>query len=169
MKKMFFGGRFLFMYKDYTIEKLSDDYRAKLLGDVKMMLKPPSNTSRSVRFSNTSEYIGPFYFYEEGTSASAIVKNEYNMVEKCTDAVFLLDNRACPGTISELIHASFLRKIIHIFYVTLSVDDDEPENEISSRQWYAIQMSSMINGGNTHIKECATYDEAVELIINKFK
>ena len=168
-KRIYFGGRFLFMYKDYTKEKLSEDYRARLLGNVDLMLNTPKNETKSVSINDYSEYIGPFYFYEEGTSASDIVLNEFNMVENCTDIVFLLDNEPCPGTISELIHASFLHKNIYIFYVKTTIDDGEPENEINSKQWYAIKMSSIVNKEHTHIYECATYEEGSQMIIKRFK
>lgn len=169
-KKLFyFAGRFLFQYKDYTEEKLANDYRARLLGDVRLIQHTPANDSRSVPINEASDYIGPFYFYEEGTSAWNIVLNEFSMVERCTDAVFILDNESCPGSISELIHASFLKKNVHIFYVSTPIDEGEPENEINSKQWYAIQMASIVNLGNTDITECLTYEEAVNSIINKFK
>lgn len=168
-KLIYFGGRFLFQYKDYTKEKLANDYRARLLGTSDLMLRTPRNDSRSVPINDRSDYIGPFYFYDEGTSAHDIVFNEFNMVEKCTDAVFLLDNEPCPGTISELIHASFLCRNVHIFYVSILPDEGEPENEINSKQWYAIRMATIVNKDRTYVRECLTYEEAVNSIINRFR
>jgi hypothetical protein len=167
-KKIYFGGRFRFMYKDYTKEKLAEDYRAKLLGDVDLMLRTPKNRSKSVYMGRQMGYIGPFYFYDEGTSAEDIVNNEYDMVERCDEAVFLLDDEPCPGTISELIHASVLYKNVRIYYVKTEIDKGEPENEIYSKQWYAIMMAIKINEECTDIIECADYDEAVDMIVSEY-
>lgn len=168
-KFMYFAGRFQFMYKDYSKDKLAKDYRSILLGDVNKILNTPKNNTKSVSLSNDAEYIGPFYFYEEGTSAGDIVKNEFSMVERATDVVFLLDNEACPGTITELVHASFMKKNVFIFYVKTKIDEGEPENEINSKQWYAIKTATIVNEKKTVIRECDSYEEAVNLIINKFR
>ena len=166
-RKIYFGGRFLFMYKDYTKEKLAKDYRARLLGDVELMLKTPKNAERSVSLSADAEYIGPFYFYEEGTTAEDIVNNEFSMVDRCTDIFFLLDNEPCPGTICELVHAAFTKKNIYIFYVSTPPDEGEPENEINSKQWYAIQTALIINDRRTQVYECSSYEDASQFIIDK--
>jgi hypothetical protein len=165
MKKIYFGGQFRFLYKDASKEVIKEDFRSKVLGDYQLMLRRPQ--CGYVQLSPNAQYVGPFYFYEEGTSAWDIVLNEFSMVERCTDAVFILDNESCPGSISELIHASFLKKNVNIFYVSTPIDEGEPENEINSKQWYAIQMASIVNPGNTDITECLTYEEAVKYVGEK--
>lgn len=171
IKKIYFGGRFSFQYKDYTKEKLAMDYRSIILGDVNKILHSPNTNEKLTKISENVFYTGPYYFYEEGTTAKDIVKNEIEMVERCTDAIFLLDNESCPGTITEIIHSVFKNKIIHIFYVKIPIDNGEPENEINSKQWYPI-MFSLLNNDKVFLTECKTRDDATKKIIsfiNKIK
>ena len=165
-KKIYFGGNFPFQYKDYTEEKLAEDYRAIVLGDVKELLKSPSAEFKYKRIKGKDNvfYAGPYYFYEEGTSAEGIVKNEHQMVEDCTDAIFLLENTPCPGTITEIVHSSMIGKNVHIFYVGTTIDDGEPENEIDSKQWYSICFSKLVNP-NVSIERCENKTDATHKIL----
>ena len=166
MKKIiYFGGNFEFQYKDYSKNKLEKDYRAIILGGADRMLHTPKNESRTVEIRSNVEYCGPFYFYEEGTSASDIVHNEYQMVKSATDVIFLLDNVNSPGTISELIHAAYSGKRIYVFYIRLKHDDGEPENDVNSMQWYPITMAQIISDKVT-IRECDNKDDAINNIKN---
>ena len=164
MKKViYFGGNFEFQYKDYSKDKLEKDYRAIILGGADKMLHTPDNETKTVEIRSRVEYAGPFYFYEEGTSASDIVHNEYQMVKSATDVVFLLDNVNSPGTISELIHAAYSNKQIHIFYIGLKHDDGEPENDVNSMQWYPITMAQIISD-KVWLCECKDKEDAIDKI-----
>ena len=163
MKIIYFGGNFEFQYKDYSKDKLEEDYRAIILGGADRMLHTPKNGSKIVEICPGIAYCGPFYFYEEGTSAADIVHNEYNMVKLATDVVFLLDNVNSPGTISELIHAAYCNKNIHVFYIGLKHDDGEPENDVNSLQWYPITMAQIISDKVT-IYECKGKKDAIDKI-----
>ena len=168
-KIIYFGGNFDFQYKDYSKDKLEKDYRAIILGGADRMLHSPKTETKTVEIYPGVDYVGPFYFYEEGTTASDIVNNEFRMVESSTDVVFLLDNVNSPGTISELIHAAYCKKEIHIFFIGLNHDDGEPENDVNSMHWYPMRMSQIISPDTVHMYECVNKEEATNKIINLLK
>ena len=164
-RKIYFGGVFPFQYKEYSLERLSEDYRAKILGDTNKLAYMPDNTEHSVEIQKDVQYIGPYYFYENNLGASDIVKTEYNMVENSTDVIFLLNDEGCPGSITELIHAAFAGKDIAIFYIksTEAIEGAEPDNDIACRQWYPIICSKIISD-KVKIFECTNKEEAIDKI-----
>jgi nucleoside 2-deoxyribosyltransferase len=62
-------------------------------------------------------YIGLYYFETDGVLNQDIVEVEKRQIERCTIAVFLLDNAPCPGTIVEMVYAAALQKRIPVYYV----------------------------------------------------
>lgn len=159
MRKFYCGGSFGFDYlqPDYR-EQAAGDYRAILLGSADLLLQ----RSDRVALNAGADYIGPFYFESDGMLDRDIVKSEMDMVRNCTDAVFLLDNAACPGTICELTMASMLGKNVHLFYLR-KADDQETESSLHSPCWYPILHSSIINE-HTRIDPCISVEEALEKI-----
>ena len=89
MDYLYCGGRFDFDYRDADFEeKAAKDYRAILLNDVNKLL----NNSDTVVLTNYLAYIGPYYFETDGMLDQDIVEVEKRQIERCTIAVFLLDN-----------------------------------------------------------------------------
>ena len=160
---LYCGGNFEFQYKDFTPDKLESDYRSGLLNGVDKILHQPK--SGSVQISDNLAYIGPFYFYENGLDGSDVVSNEYEMVEDCTHAIFLVDNINIPGTVAEIVHASILKKNVIIFYVEKTPDTGEPEQEIGNTNWYPLELAKYVNKKTTLIK-CKDRLEAKHLIFN---
>ena len=159
-KKLYCGGNFEFLYKDFTPDKLESDYRTRILGGVDQFLRRPS--CKYVPLSPSLDYIGPFYFYEDELDGVRVVLNEYRMVDRCTHAVFLIDNASIPGTVAELVHASILDKDIAVFYVERTQDQGEPEQEICNMNWYPLEIAKWI--GNARLVKCKSREEAKELI-----
>lgn len=159
-KRLYCGGNFEFLYKDFTPEKLESDYRTHILGDLNKILHQPS--CKYVPLSYSLDYIGPFYFYENDLDGAGVVLNEYRMVDRCTHAVFLIDNTSIPGTVAELVHASILDKDITVFYVERTQDQGEPEQEICNMNWYPLEIAKHI--GNARLIKCKSREEAKELI-----
>lgn len=159
MRKVYCGGRFDFdcLEEGYR-DKAAKDYRAVMLGGVALLLE----RSERVRISGGAEYIGPFYFETDGMQAGDIVAAELEMVRSCTDAVFLLDGAACPGTVCELTAASMMGKRVHIFYLR-KPEGEETESELHTPCWYPILHSLAVNE-NTRIYGCAGVAEAVAKI-----
>ena len=159
MRKIYCGGRFNFDYTEAGYrEEAAKDYRAVLLGGADLLLK----RSAGVRLSAGAEYIGPFYFETDGMAACDIVASEWEMVKNCTDAIFLLDGAACPGTVCELTAASMMGKRVHIFYLR-KPDGEETESDLHTPCWYPILHSLEVNE-NTSVHACACAGEAVEMI-----
>lgn len=159
MKKIYCGGRFDFDYlKDGYKDAAAKDYRAVLLGSGNRLLE----RSNRVRISDGVEYIGPFYFETDGMQDIDIVANEWEMVKNCTDAIFLLDDACCPGTVCELTAASMLGKRVHIFYIRKG-DGEETESSLHTPCWYPIIHSSVVNSKSCAY-ECKSYADAAAKI-----
>lgn len=132
--RIYCGGRFHFDCRDEGYkETAAKDYRSRLLGDVEKMLSGSGETM----VSDSIIYIGPYYFETDDMNAPGIVHTELSMIENCTDAVFVLDEADCPGTITELIYAATKGKRIHIFYKRYA-DQDETESVLHTPCWFPI-------------------------------
>lgn len=159
MRKLYCGGTFNFDFRqaDYR-EQAATDYRAILLGSPDRLLQ----RSSGVKIHTGAEYVGPFYFESDGMVDVDIVRSEIDMVRQCTDAVFLLDEAGCPGTICELTMASMLGKTVHLFYLR-KPDDEETESSLHTPCWYPIIHSSIMNE-HTCLYECSSTHDAVNQI-----
>lgn len=161
LKKIYCGGTFNFDYRDKNFEQLvKKDYRVSILGNYELLLR----NCESIKISDKVEYIGPFYFETNDMRAEDVINIEKEMIEKCTDAIFLLDSGLCPGTISELIYAATLLKNIFIFYIYLN-NSEETESELHTPCWYPILLSNKINI-NTKIYRCDSIEDAKRKINN---
>lgn len=159
MRKIYCGGRFHFDYQhaDYR-KQAADDYRSILLGNVDLLLQK----NDAVPLHDQVEYIGPFYFESDGMRDTDIVHCETDMVRSCTDAIFLLDEADCPGTICELTVASMLGKRVHIFYLRRT-DSEETESTLHTPCWYPI-IFSQISNEQTSVYECSNMQDAASKI-----
>ena len=164
MHKLYCGGTFGFDFLENGYrQKAATDYRAVLLGSADLLLEK----HEYIPLSDNLRYMGPFYFETKGMIDRDIVNAEVQMIKECTNAIFLLDNAACPGTIAELTLASTLGKTVEIFYIKYS-DDEETESELHSPCWFPILMSSIMNN-STHITGCFDYNDAVAKICDYVK
>lgn len=161
-KIVYLGGNFEFQYKDYSVENISTDYRATVLHDVSKLIHEPKDGL--VPLSGDTMYCGPYYFYENGLDGANVVKNEIGMIDKCTHAVFVIDNTNIPGTITEIVHAAMKGKDIAIFYVKQPLDEGEPEKNICSANWYPLEFARQM--ANAYMVECADRDMAKILAYN---
>ena len=162
MDYLYCGGRFDFDCRDADFEKkAAKDYRAILLNDVKKLL----SSSGTVKLSSSLAYIGPFYFETDGMLDQDIVEAEKRQIERCTIAVFLLDNTPCPGTIAEMIYTASLQKRILIYYVK---NKNETESVLCSPFWYPMILCRKIDSANVEITACDSCAEARDgILINK--
>ena len=159
MDYLYCGGRFDFDCRDVDFEKkAAKDYRAILLNDVKKLL----SSSGTVKLSSSLAYIGPFYFEMDGMLDQDIVEAEKRQIERCTIAVFLLDNTPCPGTIAEMIYAASLQKRILIYYVK---NTNETESALHSPFWYPMILCRKIDSSDVIIIACDSCDEACDGIL----
>ena len=159
MDLLYCGGRFRFDYleKDYET-RAAEDYRAVLLKDVDSLLKG----SGTIAISESLSYVGPYYFESDGMVDNDIVETERRQIEKCTRAVFLLEDAQCPGTIGEMIYAASLQKRISIYYIR---DLRETESVLQCSCWYPVILCRQINKNTTDIISCADIVEAKTRII----
>jgi len=155
---IFCGGTFCFDYREDGYEEIANkDYRVVLLGSVDALLKP--NGTSGVKLYDGVTYVGPFYFETESMKAEDIIRCEKEMIESCTDAVFVLDDAACPGTIAEVMNANFLGKRLHLFYIW-HANDEETESELHTPCWYPILFCRMTNK-EVNLYPCSSVEDAV--------
>lgn len=161
--KLFFGGAFAFDCRDEDYDiAAAEDYRAQILGSIDNLLKPKD--MNGVLINDNLLYIGPFYFEAESMKAEDIIMCEKKMIEECTDAIFVLDEASCPGTIAEIMYANSLNKFIHLFYVKHS-DDDETESHLHTPCWYPLIFCQLTNT-EAKLHECEDKNDAARKIID---
>ncbi|MBQ7772241.1 MAG: hypothetical protein IJ402_05920 [Bacteroidales bacterium] len=161
MHKIFCGGVFCFDYreKEYRV-KATKDYRSKLLGNAELLLIPKD--THGVSIYESVQYVGPFYFETESMKAEDIICCEKEMIESCTDAIFLLDDAACPGTIAEVMYANSLQKRLHLFIVR-HTEYEETESELHTPCWYPVLFCQMTNS-LVNIYQCSSVEDAANRI-----
>lgn len=153
--KIFCSGRFCVTHAEELHVALKSDYRAILLGDVKRLLYP----SVCCMVNDHIEYMGPFYFECDKLVAQEVVVVERDMIDDCTDAIFIFNDEDCAGSIAELIYTATIQKRIHIFYVKHT----EREN-IQTPLWYPITLCEILTK-SCNVVACDTMEEAEHLAI----
>ena len=159
---LFCGGAFRFdRRRAYCYDTIPKDYRS-------ILLKDPTRLFTDVNAGDTMiapglAYVGPYFFTTDKLSGEQIILKEKEMIERCTDAIFLFDKAGCPGSVTELMQAAMLGKDLHLFYIKKG-DDDEIESALHTPCWYPILFSKLTNL-NTQLYRCHDYDEAVKKIV----
>lgn len=162
-KRIFCGGTFCFDCRNEGYETMAAvDYRAELLGSVEALLRPTDE--KELKLFPGVVYVGPFYFETEAMEAEDIIRQEKKMVECCTDAIFVLDDAACPGTIAEIMHANALKKNLHLFYVGHD-ESEETESELHTPCWYPILFCKMTND-QVFLYPCNDVEDAKQKVMD---
>lgn len=170
--KVYCAGPFNFQYKDYSIENLAKDYRAILVGNPDYIAHEPKTgwVKPTFRENMLIEYSGPFYFYEDQLTAEDIVRNERKKIREADVVFFFLPNdAACPGTITELIHAACASKEIVITYIRQDAQGEVPENEWNSPLWYPLVFTDLVNSTKTTIKQVYSKEDAIQVFNSYLK
>ena len=155
--KIYCGGAFCFDYREDGYEaKAERDYRAGLLGSVETLLKPKDGYD--LKICEDLTYVGPFYFVTESMKDEEIISYEKRMIESCTDAIFVLDDATCPGTIAEMMYANSLKKDLYIYYVSHD-ENVETESALHTPCWYPILFCRLTNS-KVRLYPCVDYEDA---------
>ena len=159
MEYLYCGGRFDFDYLNEGYEqRAAEDFRAKLLGNVQKLLRNAGDVVLSDRLT----YVGPFYFETDGMLDREIVETEKREIERCTLALFLLDDGTCPGTVGEMVYAASLHKELHVFYLQ---DRGETESTLASPCWYPMRLCQACASSRVELVPCADHREAKDRIL----
>lgn len=159
---LFCGGAFRFdRRRADCYDMIPKDYRSILLGDPARLFAD-FNSGDSI-LSPEIAYVGPYFFTTDKLSGEQIILKEKEMIERCTDAIFLFDEAGCPGSVTELMQAAMLGKNLHLFYIKKG-DDDEIESALHTPCWYPILFSKLTNE-HTTLYRCQDYDNAVKKIM----
>lgn len=155
--KIYCGGTFGFDYREDGYEAKAEwDYRAGLLGSVEALLMPKDGYD--LKISEDLTYVGPFYFVTDSMKDEEIISYEKRMIESCTDAIFILDDAACPGTIAEMMYANLLKKNLWIYYVSHD-ENVETESALHTPCWYPILFCRLTNS-KVCLYPCVDYEDA---------
>ena len=137
MKKIYFAGKFN-ISSDESLplcERLSEDYRARLLKDPSRLVR----YSEGLRLSDSFIYTGPFYCEEASngeftsTDCQAVLSAEWRAVSECDVYVAVFSESFSVGTVVELGWAINADKEIYLLY-----KKEESKYTISSEYWFAI-------------------------------
>lgn len=137
MKKVYFAGKFnLIKDRELTLaERLVNDYRARLLGDAKLLTFSKDN----LKLNNNYQYSGPFYCEQASggdftsTDCNTVLKAELNAIKNCDIYIAVFGESFSVGTIVELGWALNMNKKIVILY-----QEEESNYQIKSEYWFAI-------------------------------
>ncbi|MCI9234247.1 MAG: hypothetical protein HFH08_06650 [Bacilli bacterium] len=149
------------------LEKLKNDIRSKLLGDVEKFVYPSSGTS--LKSNSNIVYVGGFY-YEESTGENSqygecenIVQAELEQIDRSDLVVVSLLNYSAIATITELIYAAFKKKKIIIF-----CDPNITKFEVEYEYWFPIITALKENQRNIEIQFVKSEDDIIDYI-NHYK
>ncbi|MBR0423998.1 hypothetical protein IJI79_00625 [Candidatus Saccharibacteria bacterium] len=164
MKKLFYSSAYNIWHSEITeqnvTEKLKDDIRAKMLGDVEKFVYG-ERTPLSI--NPELFYIGGFYYEKEEPGLSTcenIVKAELDEIEEADVVMASLLKYSSIATITEIIYAAqFPEKEIIIFY--------NPEitqlDEVTSEYWFPI-LTAQRASPNIQIVQVENENEILDFI-----
>jgi len=167
MKKFYFGGKFNKKEKAYSgqalSERLSNDYRAKLLGDSTLL----TYASEGLKLNDNMEYVGCFYCEKASdghftsVDCNEVVKSELEAIDRSDVFIAYFDENFSAGTIAELIYASVKNKEIRIFY-----KETATTYSIHSEYWFPMVMGSQLNKSLIMTK-VESADEMLKIIMQQ--
>ena len=157
-KTVYFAGKFA-LHEDRSLplhERLTEDYRSKLLGDSKLLV----NAAPTLTVLDKFRYGGPFYCEQASngvftsTDCLTVLRAERESVEDCDVYVAVFGDSFSVGTVVELGWAIRLDKTILILYKR-----QKSSYSIASEYWFAIA-DAMESGKNVTV---SSYGEETEI------
>ncbi len=162
MKKVYFAGKFnKSKQKGLPLSAaLSEDYRAKLLQDSKLLTYYQRNLVVGGKF----EYAGPFYCEQASggnftsTDCNEVLNAEYNFILSSDIFAAVLGESFSVGSIVELGWALNAGKQIILLY-----QEEDSAYTIKSEYWFAIA-DALKRSKNLVVRKYKDYSEIVNLI-----
>ena len=117
LPKVYFASKFIKKELNGSIS-FEEDFRTKLLQDSDKL----NNYNYNSFIFDKYQYIGPFYNEKASTGnltnkeCEQVVNCENKLIDRCDIFMAYLDEKKSPGTITELVYASLIRKKIIVFY-----------------------------------------------------
>lgn len=166
MKKIFFSAVYSVKHSEITpenaAEKLADDIRARMLGDVNNFLYAYIG-KKILAINPDLEYVGGFYYEEDDAFATcqSIVNDELSEVEKADIVMVSLLKYSAIATLTELLYAArFPEKEIIIF-----CDPTITKFKVEYEYWYPI-LAACRTTKNLRVVYVKNDDEILEFIKN---
>ena len=166
MKKVYFAGKFnLGKGKDLS-QRLTNDYRSRILGSSKKLTYAQENLQlKDFRII----YNGCFYCEQASngdytsTDCETVVTEETKQVLSSDIFLCVLDTSFSVGTVVELMDAVKAKKQIAIFY-----KNEDTSYKIKSEYWFAITRATQIAKENGTKIEIFSYEDDLFISLNKY-
>lgn len=162
LPKVYFASKFIKKELNGSIS-FEEDFRTKLLQDSDKL----NNYNYNSFIFDKYQYIGPFYNEKASTGnltnkeCEQVVNCENKLIDRCDIFMAYLDEKKSPGTITELVYASLIRKKIIVFYKP----DKNNNYSINTDSWYPIVFSKeQIGKDNIDIIPVNNTDEVVSYL-----
>lgn len=162
LPKVYFASKFIKKELNGSIS-FEEDFRTKLLQDSNKL----NNYNYNSFIFDKYQYIGPFYNEKASTGnltnkeCEQVVNCENKLIDRCDIFMAYLDEKKSPGTITELVYASLIRKKIIVFYKP----DKNNNYSINTDSWYPIVFSKeQIGKDNIDIIPVNNTDEVVSYL-----
>ena len=162
LPKVYFASKFIKNYKN-NILSFENDFRTHLLSDNNKL----ENYNYNSYIFDKYQYIGPF-FNEKASNGNLtskecekVVNCENNLIDRCDMFMAYLDEEKSPGTTTELVYASLLKKKITVFYKP----DKNNKYSINTDSWYPIVFSKeQVGKDNIKIIPVNNTDEIISYL-----
>lgn len=163
MIKIFYSGTYKVRHeeitKDNIYEKLKDDVRSKIVGDV----VPTIYASDGVVLKNNKNvtYIGGFYYEKQDPTKSIcenVVNEELKQIDSCDLIIANLTKYSAIASITEVIYAAFKQKNIVVF-----CDPEITSYEVEGEYWFPLLAIKKIDP-NVKIKFIKDEDEIIKFV-----
>lgn len=167
MKKIYFAGKFNIEKGNLSLsERLTNDYRSKILGDSKKLTYHSDNLLLK---DYNLVYNGCFYCEQASngdytsTDCETVVTEEIKQVLNSDIVCCVFDDCFSVGTIVELVEAVKAKKRVAVFY-----KNESTNYNIKSEYWFAITRACQIAKEKNSLIEIFSYDVSVDEVLNQW-
>lgn len=163
--RIFLSARYTVMHKDITpenaAEKLKNDIRARLLGDVNKFLYAPDSQGLP-EIKPGFYYTGGFYYEHGDGSQESIVNNELIEIEQSDVLIVDFTKPNAIASIAELFYGMELGLQIKIF-----INPNVTNDKITSEYWFILKtLKNMKNHDNVEILNAYSDDDIIDYIMS---
>lgn len=167
MIRIFYSGTYKVRHeeinRDNVYEKLKDDVRSKIVGDV----VPTIYASDGVVLKNNKNvmYVGGFYYEKQDPTKSVcenVVNEELKQIDSCDLLIANLTKYSAIASITEIIYAAFRQKKIVVF-----CDPAITSYEVEGEYWFPLLAIQKID---PHVEiKFVNRDEEIVKYVNDLK
>lgn len=163
MIKIFYSGTYKVRHeeinRDNVCEKLKDDVRSKIVGDVNKTIYASDGVV--LKNNKNAMYVGGFYYEKQDPTKSVcenVVNEELKQIDSCDLLIANLTKYSAIASITEVIYAAFKQKNIVVF-----CDPEITSYEVEGEYWFPLLAIQKIDP-NVKIKFIKNEDEIIRFV-----